>query len=102
MAAAAALNARVGSCVCCCSCAEAPLQCLWPGAGCQAAQRPGRPGSIDSNALNQIFGQGGPPHVCLAGPDEADRPLRAVELVELGGLAGPVGLAELVQAMQMV
>ena len=55
------------------------------------------------NQLNQFnhLGRGGGPPVCLAGPDEADRPLRAVELVELDGLAGPVGLAELVQALQL-
>ena len=40
--------------------------------------------------------------MCLAGPDEADRPLRADELVELDASVEPVGLAELVQAMQLV
>ena len=87
MAAAAALNARVGSCLCCCSCVEAPLQCLWPGAGCQAAQRPERPGSVELVELVQPLGKGGgdpPPHVCLAGPDE------------------PAGLAELAQALPLV
>ena len=40
--------------------------------------------------------------MCLAGPDEADRPLRAAELVGLAALAEPVVLAALVQAMPLV
>ena len=58
------------------------------------------------NQLNQFkyLGRGGDPprSVCLTGPDEAERPLRAVELVELDAPVEAVGLASLVQAMQEI